>query len=119
MAILALHAFAVPPVLYPDRVTGVPDMALKQLRNEGARGYTVPPGFMQVVEAQSSGPYPYRAEGTLVYRSLFGVAVGSMRSYDRGTRYELASGKVLGLWLAFLALEAGLLVALYRTLADA
>ncbi len=112
---LALVAL-VPPFLFRDQDTGVPPIALRQLRAEASRGYAIPPGRMQVVHAEAHGTYPYQVEGTVIYRSLFGLRVASARAYNSATAYELAGGRLAGLIAGFFLLEGllGLLLVQWR-----
>lgn len=109
IAILGVGIVAfVPPLLYRDRDTAVPSSALRQLKTEAARGYTIPPGFAQVIDARAHGQYPYRVEGTVVYRSLFGARVATAHSYNSATTYDVDGVMLLGLWGAFLLVEGTL-----------
>lgn len=93
------------PCLFRDRGTELPAIVLQQLRAEASHGYTIPPGVMQITEVRAYGDYPYRAEGTVVYRSLFGVPVASARSYNNATAYDFARSRLAGLVGVFVLLE--------------
>lgn len=110
LAIIAL----VPPFLSPDAGTDLPPIVLQQLRAEASRGYPLPPGVSQVIDIQAAGAYPYRVEGTVVYRSLFGLRVASARSYHGATAYDLAGLKLGGLVVGFILAEGLLGVRLFR-----
>ncbi len=112
---LALVAF-VPPFLFRDQATGVPSIALCQLKVEASHGYTIPPGRMQVIHAEAQGPYPYQVEGTVIYRSLFGLHVASAQAYNNETAYDFARSRLVGLVAAFSLLEGllGLLLVKWR-----
>ncbi len=107
MAGLAIGAL-VPPFLFRDRGTDLPPIVLQQLKTEASCGYTLPPGIMQVIDVRAHGEYPYRVEGTVIYRSLFGLSVASARYYNSATVYELAAGKLWGLWAGFILAEGAL-----------
>lgn len=47
---VSFAAFVAPRLMYQDHAAGVPDQALAMLKVAVAQGYTLPPGFMQVVE---------------------------------------------------------------------
>ena len=110
LAILAV----VPPFLFRDRGADLPPIVLQQLRAEAARGYPLPPGVSQVIDIQADGAYPYRVEGTVVYRSLFGLRVASARSYHGATAYDLAGLKLGGLVVGFILAEGLLGLRLFR-----
>jgi hypothetical protein len=59
---------------------------------------------------------PYQVEGTVIYRSLFGLRVASARAYNSATAYELAGGRLAGLIAGFVLLEGllGLLLVRWR-----
>ena len=95
----------VPPLLFRDQGTGLPPIVLQQLKAEASRGFAIPPGIMQVVDVRAQGEYPYRVEGTVVYRSLFGVPVASARYYNGVTTYELDAVRLGGLALGFILVE--------------
>lgn len=94
-------AALVPPFLFRDRVADLPPLALRQLEVEASRGYPVPPGVMQILDARAQGEYPYRVEGTVVYRSLFGQRVAAVRSYNGATACEFAGAKLGALVVGF------------------
>lgn len=104
---LALVAI-VPPFLFRDRGTDLPPIVLLQLRAEASRGYTIPPGVMHVTDVRAYGEYPYRVEGTVSYRALFGLAVASARTYNSATRYDFDAVAFWGSLLSFI-LGEGLL----------
>lgn len=104
----------VPPLLYREQDVDLPTIALEQLKAEAGRGYPIPPGVMQVIEAQAYGEYPYEVEGTVIYRSLFGMRVAAARSYNNATTYELATMKLLGVWAGFILAEGVLCLLLYK-----
>lgn len=114
IVMVSLGAAFVSPFLYRDQATDTPAIALAQLKNEAARGYLIPPGVIQVIDVQVYGEYPYRLEGTVIYRSLFGVRVASARFYNNATTYELAGMKLLGVWASFILAEGALGLLLYK-----
>lgn len=107
MAGLGIGALA-PPLLYRDQGADLPVIAIQQLKAEADRGYTIPPGVRQVIDGRAYGEYPYRVEGTVIYRSLFGLPVASARTYNSATAYELAGMKLLGVWVGFILAEGAL-----------
>lgn len=113
MVALAIGAL-IPPFLYQDEGATLPPIALMQLKAEASRGYPVPPGVMQVLDVRARGEYPYQAEGTIVYRSLFGLTVASARSYNSATVYDLAAGRLWAVWAGFLLAGGVLGILLYR-----
>lgn len=115
MAGLAICAL-IPPLLYRDQDADVPPIALAQLKAEATRGYTIPPGVMQVIDIRASGEYPYQVEGTVIYRSLFGPPVASVRYYNSQTVYDFARMKLFGIWAGFLLVEGALGLLLFRYL---
>lgn len=81
---------------------------------EASHGYVIPPGVMQVIDIQAYGEYPYRVEGTVVYRALFGLPVASARSYNSATAYEFAGAKLGGLVVGFILVEGLLSLLLFK-----
>ena len=104
MTVLAIAA-VLPPFLFRDRGTDLPPIVLRQLKVEASHGYTIPPGVMQVLDARAYGEYPYRVEGTVVYRALFGLRVASARSYNSATIYEFDGVKFGGIVVGFILAE--------------
>lgn len=102
MATWAFAAFAIPTYVFRDRAGAVPPVVFAQLRNEAARAYTIPTGSMQVTDARASGPYPYHVEGTVVYRSLFGLPVGNTRNHGDMVWYGIERQHVAGVWAVLL-----------------
>lgn len=104
---LAVAAF-VPPFLHRDRAAAVSEIAYLRLRAEATTAFTIPPGVMQVTDIHASGPYPQTIKGTVVYRSLFGLQVASVRAYDGRLWYESDMAAWWKSWAAFLLAEAAL-----------
>lgn len=110
---LAIAAF-IPPLVSPRRADEVPPIAIQQLEAEASRGSVIPPGVMQITDIRARGDYPYQVEGTVVYRSLFGVVVASARYYNSATVYEFAAIKLIAIAAVFLLLEGGLAFSLLK-----
>lgn len=107
MVALAVTAF-VPPFLHRDRAAAVSEIAYMRLRAEGTAAFTIPPGIMQVTDIHAYGPYPQAVEGTVVYRSLFGLKVASVRAYGGRLWYESDLAAWWKMWAAFLLAESAL-----------
>lgn len=98
---LIVGAVAVPTLYYQDRAEpSVSDEALRRLKTQETLGYEIHPLFLQVAGARMTGPTPDHVEGTVVWRTLFGV--------DVGQRYDLDVGRWLAVWTAFLLAEFAL-----------
>lgn len=110
---LAIAAF-VPPLVSPRQTGEAPPIAIRQLEAEASRGYLIPPGVMHITDIRARGDYPYQVEGTVVYRSLFGVEVASARYYNSATAYASNRFKQIAIAAAFLLLEGGLAFALVK-----
>lgn len=113
MAILAVVA-VVPPFLFRDRGTDLPPIVLRQLKVEASHGFTIPPGVMQVIDIRAHGEYPYQVEGTVVYRSLFGVPVASARSYNHATVYDHDNARFGGIVVGLILAEGVLGLLLFK-----
>lgn len=101
MAALAIAAFGVPILLFEDRADPeVSQEAVRRLKTQATIGYEIRPLFHQVTDAHMTGPTPDHVEGTVVWRTLFGVPVGQ--------RYDLNVVRWIGVWTVFLATELGL-----------
>jgi hypothetical protein len=63
---------------------------------------------LQVIRARRLGPHPPDVEGTITWRSLFGVPVGTTTEADGQSMTAVAYGKTFALWGTFLAVEGSL-----------
>lgn len=104
MAGLAFGAL-VRPFLFRDQGTELPPIVLLQLKAEASRAFTIPPGVMHVTDVHMYGEYPYRVDGTVVYRSLFGLPVASVRSYNSATYSEKVGARWFTLIGGFILVE--------------
>lgn len=113
MATLAVVA-VVPPFLFRDQGADLPPIALRQLKAEASHGFTIPLGVMQVVDVSAHGEYPYQVEGSVVYRSLFGVPVASARSYNHATVYDHDNARFGGIVVGLILAEGLLGLLLFK-----
>ncbi len=113
MAGLALGAL-VPPFLFRDQGTELPPTVLLQLKAEASHAFTIPPGVMHVTDIHMYGEHPYRVEGTVIYRSLFGLPVASVRAYNSLKYYENVGARWFALIGGFILVEGLLGFLLFR-----
>jgi hypothetical protein len=118
MAVLATAAFGTAPLAHRDRVAGVPDEALRRLKVRAASTLKLPPLFSQVVDARMTGDSADHVEGTVVWRTVFGLRAGEIRVYGQHLTPRYEHRTTLAAWAAFLLTEAGLGVLLVRQLWD-
>ena len=101
MAALAIAAFGVPALWFEDRADPEASReAMRRLKTHETFGYKIRPLFYHVTDAHMTGPTPDHVEGTVIWRTLFGVSVGQ--------RYDLNVAPWIGVWTMFLATELGL-----------
>lgn len=98
---VAIAAFGIPVFWFDDQASpGVSDEALPRLKTQETVGYKIHPLFYQVRQAHMTGPTPDHVEGSVVWRTLFGVSVGH--------RYDINVERWIAVWGAFLSIELGL-----------
>jgi len=109
MVALSIAAFGFPVFWFDDRADpDVSQEALHRLKTQATIGYEIQPLFYQVTDAHMTGPTPDHVEGTVVWRTLFGVPIGQ--------RYDLNVARWIGVWTLFLATELALCIVAFRRL---
>lgn len=84
--------------------------AIERLKRQGTVGYKIPPVLTQVTAARMIGETPEDVEGTVVWRTLFGISVGEswVNQHHSSHNLSLNINKHLGILLAFLLAEGAL-----------
>ena len=112
MVTFAIAAFGIPVLWFQDRAEpNVSGEALHRLKTQTTADYELRPLFYQVTDAHMTGPTPDHVQGTVVWRTLFGIPVGQ--------RYDLNTARWITVWTLFLGTELALgLVAIRRLAQD-
>ncbi len=103
-------------VVYRRPCSQLPREALRRLKTQAAAPLKVRPGFRQVTAARMTGETPDDIEGTVVWRTVFGLPVGETRI--SGARWTHDHHQ-LNWWLAWgtlLLVEGALARLLYKQL---
>ena len=110
MIALAVVAFGSSPMLFRDTASpNVSREAMRRLKTQHALGYDgIHPRYLQVTSARMTGPTPDDVEGSVVFRTLFGIRVGE--------RYDLDYWRWVGAWVVLLSAESVLASILLREL---
>jgi hypothetical protein len=110
MLLLALAAFVAPHALFDDQVPeDVSDLSHQMLRNSLSHGNAIEPLLVpQITEARMFDSTPDAIEGTVVWRSLFGVQIGQSTQSGWETTTWMDLSRVVLLWTAFVAIEVAL-----------
>ena len=116
MLALAILAFAIPIFAYRDVPGDVPPVTIRQLKVEARHMTKLPIVFQQVTAATAIGTPPANsAEGTVVWRTLFGIPVAEIHiTRTKAVTRDGGMGAALFVPMAFLAMEASLAWLLLR-----
>jgi len=99
--------------MFPDGRDGLADVQVRMAKDEARHWSKIPPLFWLQLSEVRSFPAPETSalpEATLAWRTIFGVQYGETTVDATGSRSEWNRGWGMVAWLAFLLVEAGLLV---------
>lgn len=112
MLLLAVAAFGTGPLFFQDRAfLGVSNTSLQYIQHGAQQGLIDPPLLWQVqlIDARTTGPDRFDVQGTAVWRTLFGIPVGVVRSVGVDAAESSVDWWKMGrIWLAFLLAEAAM-----------
>ncbi len=117
---LVIAAFSL-PLLHTDQAdASVSAEALRRLKIQAVLPYGgLHPRSLQVTEAHMTGPTPDHIEETVVFRSLFGLPVGTVVIQSQDYHLNFDPDAWFGLWFGFVALEVTLgTYALWRAMRE-
>jgi hypothetical protein len=103
-------------LVYDLACAHMPHEALRRLKAQATVGYTIPPALTQVTAARMIGETPNDVEGMVIWRTLFGLPVGTSPVVGYRHNYSLDFEKHLNVALMFLLAEGMLAVVLLRQL---
>ncbi len=118
-------AFGLPRLLYPDYAPAVlpggcaqscVPRAIRHLKAQAAAGYKIRPEFSQVTSAYVLGDTPYHVQGTVVWRTLFGLPVAEAHVFGAGKNPELNLLNWALAWATFALVEGVLSTLLLKSL---
>ena len=107
MVAFCLAAFSANPLLHRDQLPpGVPHQVVRRLEAPASNARDgVHPHWMQTIVVEWSPDAPEYARGEVVYRTLFGIPVGTDVVGGGGIYHGLNPRAWLSVWLGFLLVE--------------
>lgn len=87
--------------------------AIRRLKTQAARGYKLRPEFSQVTDLYLLGDTPNDVQGTVVWRTLFGIPVAERRIAGAGSTSGLNWLNWVLAWAIFLLVEGVLGILLF------
>lgn len=114
LAAALLAAALLTPLACHDRAEGLTDEQVRALQDVAATSWQFQPlppaAHLQVTEVRDrrSLGFPPTPEATVVWRTIFGVAIGETEVRHQGMDQRWHLGRAAAVWGAFLAAEAGL-----------
>lgn len=108
---IAVAAFAIPWLMFPDTDHDVDAMTVRYTKGEARHWSSIPPVRLQITAIErASAPHAPAGSATLKWRTIFGVHWGTTVIEDGQSRQEWNEAAGVRAWTAFLSVEIALLV---------